>query len=37
VIIATPGSVHELPLPVELTALLPQEEPAAFVAATAYV
>src|SRR5437763_3430400 len=37
VIIVTPGSVHELPLLVDVTALLPQDEPAAFVAMTEYV
>src|SRR4051794_14029372 len=37
VIIVTPGSVHELPLLVDVTALLPHDEPAAFVATTEYV
>src|SRR3954454_6959867 len=37
VIIVTPGSVHELPLLLDVTALLPHDEPAAFVATTEYV
>src|SRR3954447_24966251 len=37
VIIVTPGSVHELPLLVDDTALLPHDEPDAFVATTEYV
>src|SRR4051794_2368585 len=36
VIMVTPGSVHELPLLVDVTALLPHDEPAAFVAMTEY-
>src|SRR3954447_18007957 len=37
VIIVTPRSVHELPLLVDVTALLPHDEPAPFVAMTEYV
>src|SRR3954465_1121231 len=37
VIIVTPGSVPELPLLVDVIALLPHDEPAAFVATTEYV
>src|SRR3954447_21605205 len=36
-IILNPERVHELPLLVDVTALLPHDEPAAFVATTEYV